>query len=253
MKYSNANIAIGPPIALPVSYLVLLCVYTVTLLLGWLFLTLFHFVESTLLQLFIVNILCTCVLFFFSLIFQNSTLYDPYPSVANLAISWYWWSIAKDQYDTHKILAMTAISVFCVRSLIFYFRGWKGLGSDDSWFWDTRRRFKDRMWVHWLINFSVYHCLTTAIFFLGLVPLYYMIFTNYYERMWLLLIGFALCCAGIVTEVVGFWFGLWIMAIGVDLGLWWTIVGPIAMFALLYFIRVPHYEVRIFRWHGART
>lgn len=241
------------PISLPISYLILMSVYTVTLLLGWLFLNLFSFVESTLLQLFIVNMLCTVVMFIFSLIFQNSSIYDPYVSVANLAISWYWWSLAGDQRDTHKILAMVAISLFCVRHLIFYFRAWPGMGWEDARFLSTRRRFKDNVWVHWLISFSVYHMLTTAIFFLGLLPLYYIVFTNYYARLWLLIIGFAMCCAGIITEVVMFWFGLYVMALGVDLGLWWTIIGPVLMFALLFVIRIPYHEIKVMRWTGMRT
>ena len=75
----------------PVSWLVLISIYTIAVLFGWLFVTVFSFVGHLLTRLLISNVLVTCIVFIFSLIFQNSSIYDPYVSVDNAAISWYWY------------------------------------------------------------------------------------------------------------------------------------------------------------------
>ena len=231
----------------PVSWLVILSIYTVVVLFGWLFVSLFSFVDHLLLRLLIADVLATCVVFIFSLIFQNSSIYDPFVSVANIAISWYWYEHLGGNSKTHAILAIIAITLFSIRQLVFYFRTWPGLSFEDERYIKTKTKYTGKIWAHWLISFSLYHMLNSLIFFAGLIPLYYVLESIVSNHFWLLIVGFVLCCFGIIFGAAGFWFGLWLMAMGCHYSLWWTVVGPIILSSVLYFTSYPYMEYRLFR------
>jgi len=125
-------------------------------------------------------------------------------------------------------------SLFSCRHLAFYFRTWPGLSFEDRRYLNSKMKYQDKIWIHWTLSFSLYHMLNTVIFFGGLVPLYYLLETQKVEYLWLLIVGFILAWACIVVEVIGFWFALYLMALSCNLDLWWTILGPIALFVLLY-------------------
>ena len=42
-----------------------------------------------------------------------------------------------------------------------------------------------------------------------------------------------------------FWWGLYLFALGVDTGLWWTIFGPLGVTALFLFVSLPLIEDRM--------
>ena len=233
--------------SLPVSWLVLICIYTVAVLFGWLFVTLFSFVGHLLTRSLIADVLVTCIIFLFSLIFQNSSIYDPYVSVANIAISWYWYENLGSHSKTHAILGVIAITLFSLRRLIFYFRAWPGLSFEDERYVRTKTKYRESIWTHWLISFSLYHMLNTLVFFAGLIPLYYVLESTVSNHFWLLIVGFVVCCFGIIFEAAGFWFGLWLMAMGCHYSLWWTVIGPIVLTSILFFTSYPYMEYRLFR------
>jgi len=230
--------------SLPVSYLVLLCAYTVALSLGWVLVNSMTFIDDTALKFFVVDLVCTCAIFFFSFLFNNSSIYDPYTSVSNLAIAWYWYTLEGDRGDLHKLLAMIGISTFCVKELVCYFKDWKGLDFEDARFVAGRESAGEKVWMYWLQSFGVYHILTTAVFFNAMIPLYYLISTDYYTTLGVVIAGFAVVCIGIAFDPAAFWFGLYIMLLGVNTDLWWTVISPLAMFAYMFMMYAKYMEIR---------
>jgi len=228
----------------PISSLIVLCVFSVAILSGWAFMGVFDYMGDTLLEAFVVNIMVTIVVFLFSLVFQNSSIFDPYPAVASLAFSWYWYERFGAKDELNSILGIIAITLWSIRRLVFYFSGWVGLGYEDARYVVIKRKYHQTAWVHWVFSFLVFHLITSMVFFVCLVPLYYVLVASFYHHLWLLIFGFAVSIFAFLTDSITFWFGLWIMAMGVSVGYWWTLVGPMAMTLLVVFAAYPYLELR---------
>lgn len=235
------------PYSLPLSWLILLCIYTVVVLVSWLFVSMFTNIGHLLTRAFVVDLLATCVVFVFSLLFQNSSIYDPFVSVANIAIAWYWYDHMSSRAQTHGILCAIAITLFSLRFLGFYFRNWVGLSYEHARYSTSRRKYSSMIWMHWLISFLFYHVLNSLIFFAALIPAYYVFEHKDHVYTWLLAVGFAICIVGVLADAIIFYYGLWLMAMSCNLDLWWTVAGPVALTIVLAFTHQPYIEYRVMR------
>jgi hypothetical protein len=228
-----------------VSALIMLCVYSVTLLCGWAFFILFdEAIKNELLLTLVVDLLCSVIVFIFSAFLNNVSVFDPYPAVSTLAISWYWYSRWGAKNEMNAVFGIVAMTLLCARRLATYFSGWLGLSYEDERYAYIRRKFPTSGVAHYTFSFMVWHVLTTAMFFAAIVPVFYILTTPYYHHSWLLILGFVISCLCIITDAWFFWVGVYLMAVGVSFTLWWTFFAPICVFFVMLFTGYSHYELR---------
>jgi steroid 5-alpha reductase family enzyme len=80
---------------------------------------------------FIADTIATIIIFIFSIAFKNASFYDPYWSVAPIAIVWYWNAQGSHQCSLMNLLFMVAFIVWGIRLTLNWARGWKGLHHED--------------------------------------------------------------------------------------------------------------------------
>ena len=115
------------------------------------------------------DLAATIVVFGFSLAFDNSSLYDPYWSVAPAAIAASWlMRVGAGGTRIRQLIAFALLSAWAVRLTVNCLRRWKGIAQEDWRYADFRRfgRF------YWPISFLGFHFFPTLIVFLGCVPLF---------------------------------------------------------------------------------
>jgi len=115
------------------------------------------------------DLAATVVVFAFSLGLDNSSIYDPYWSVAPVAIAGFWLVRAgTNGVALRQVVVLGLLSVWAVRLTLNCLLRWKGLQYED-WRYSDFRRF-GRM--YWPISFLGFHLFPTAIVFLGCVALF---------------------------------------------------------------------------------
>jgi steroid 5-alpha reductase family enzyme len=85
--------------------------------------------ESPLVRAFWADVVATCVIFGFSVRYDNSSFYDAYWSVAPVPIALYWILIpeAGDANALRQLVVGTLLSVWAVRLTYNWAGGWTGL------------------------------------------------------------------------------------------------------------------------------
>lgn len=227
----------------------------------------------------VADVVATIVIFLFSVAFDNSSLYDPYWSVAPLPIVIYYLSLSPDGlFSARRILVTLCIAVWGIRLTYNWLRGWSGLHHED-WRYVMIRR-KTGKW-YWPASFASIHFFPTVMVYLGClsvyavnvapaVPLHLLdvfaalvvimaiwfemtadrqLFRFRLERdssrelfeegLW------GLCRHPNYFGEVSFWWGLFFFSLATGLGNYWTIIGPVVMTVLFVFISVPMIDRRM--------
>ena len=112
----------------------------------------------------------TCVVFAFSVAFDNSSFYDAYWSVAPIAIAGW---LAAEPGAAHanparRVLVVALVTLWGVRLTWNWARGWAGLRHED-WRYVNLRRTTGR--AYWPVSFLGLHFFPTVLVFLGCLPL----------------------------------------------------------------------------------
>ena len=132
------------------------------------------------------------------LIFKNSSVYDPYWSVAPAVIAPFWIILKKTELSSAVILMLAVLIIWAARLTLNWALRWKGLKHED-WRYLMLKDKSPRMWF--LTNLIGINLMPTAIVFLALVPVYYGIGfgggINY-----LIIIGFILSTAAVLIQTV---------------------------------------------------
>ena len=96
------------------------------------------------------DVAATVVIFGFSLAYRNSSFYDPYWSLAPIAIAIYWLSLA-NIYPVRAFVVLALVTLWGLRLTWNWLRGWQGLGHED-WRYVDLQRSSGR--AYWLVSFS---------------------------------------------------------------------------------------------------
>lgn len=122
-----------------------------------------------LLALFIADVVATCVIFGFSVLFNNSSLYDPYWSVQPPMLALFWLlQTSENQPDALRALAvMVFVWAWAIRLTANFLYGWRGLKHEDWRYQDLRKKTGR---AFWLVSFTGIQLLPTILVFLGCVP-----------------------------------------------------------------------------------
>ena len=214
----------------------------------------------------------TLTIFGFSLILNNSSMYDPYWSVKPMVIAVYYFVLAGDRLDMRGILAGGLMVLYGLRLTSNFLRDWPGLSKEDWRYVDFREQYPK---LYWLISFSGIHLFPTLLVYLACIPAYYAIVeSDGGFGIWdvlgsIIFFGSILLSfvadeqmrrfreqatqSGLVMdlglwrfsrhpnylgEVLGWW-GLWLFALGLSYAYYWTGIGATAITLLFYFISIP--------------
>ena len=225
----------------------------------------------------IADLVGTLVIFGFSRLHNNSSLYDPYWSVAPIVIIAGY--IALFPETNLRLWGVAALVCVWGNRLTFNFlRGWKGLAHEDWRYVDFRERFPR---AYWWVSLGGIHGFPTLLVFLGCLA-FYPIATSQAPLGPLDLFAFVVTAGAIAIETIAdkqlhnyvargpdkpelldeglwrysrhpnyfgelsFWWGLWLFGMAAE-PLWWTAAGPIAMTCLFFFVSVPLIDKRHLR------
>lgn len=223
------------------------------------------------------DLAATIVIFIFSVITRNSSMYDPYWSVAPVPIALYWLTRpASDGFaNPRHVLIFVLLCLWAVRLTGNWAWQWRGLAHEDWRYRDIQRQ--TGIW-YWPVSFLGIHLMPTVLVFLGSLALWPVLSDRGSSLNWLDLLAVLVTLGAILIEgtadlqmrrfrrtshaaaqivppglwsvsrhpnyfgEVLFWWGLYLFVPLAFPAFWWVIVGPVAMLLLFLGVSVPMME-----------
>jgi steroid 5-alpha reductase family enzyme len=124
--------------------------------------------ELFLLKLLIIDVAMTIVIFIFSTIFKNSSIYDPYWSLIPIVLSIYA-SYVLCGFHGMSYIMIGLLCIWGLRLTINFFNTFKGLDKQD-WRYDHYKNKFPRIWP--LVNFFGIHLFPTLIVYMVMLPVF---------------------------------------------------------------------------------
>ncbi|MCB9727820.1 MAG: DUF1295 domain-containing protein [Deltaproteobacteria bacterium] len=225
------------------------------------------------------DLAATLVVFAGSRALDNSSVYDPYWSVAPLPIALYWLLVAGDGGSgLRQALVLLALGAWGARLTWNFLRGWSGLGHEDWRYVEIRGKTGAGYWIVSLLGI---HLMPTVLVFLGCLSAWVAIRAGGRPAGWLDAVAAVVTGAAIAIEATAdaqlrrfvlartdpaqtletglwrwsrhpnyfgeilLWWGLWLFAMAADPSAWWTLAGPVAITALFAGVSVPLMDTRM--------
>jgi steroid 5-alpha reductase family enzyme len=237
-----------------------------------------HFSQS-MVNVLIADVVATVLVFAISVIFNNSSVYDPYWSVVPPVIVVYLIKIYPEGNEIRQFVLLALVLFWSIRLTVNWWRGWHGIKHQD-WRY-TSISEKTGKW-YWPVSFVGIHFMPTIFVFLGCLPMWYALSGtepfNVYDVFasiftfsailieWIAdeqLIKFRKTSTGNSFMQLGlwsvsrhpnylgeicFWGGIFLFTVSAtglshSTGLW-TVIGFISMVFLFKFISIPMMEKR---------
>lgn len=227
------------------------------------------------------DLAATVVIFAFSLGLDNSSVYDPYWSVAPFPIGLYWMVRFSAGVTPRQLVLLALVLFWAVRLTANWLRRWRGLADEDWRYADYRRLGA----AYWPISFLGFHLFPTILVFLGCVSLVPALSEGSRSVGVLDLLALAVTAAAIGIESTAdkqlrrflaskkapeeildtglwalsrhpnyfgevlFWWGVYLFGLAANPAWWWTIIGPIAITGLFLGVSVPMMDKRMLARH----
>lgn len=153
----------------PVSVFVIILVYLIAFLVVYFFIPAIPY-ENSMLKVLTADVAATVVVFVFSIIFSNSSVYDPYWSVIPPFIVVYIMQLYPEGNDIRQMVILTAVLFWSLRLTINWARGWQGFNHED---WRYISIAEKTGKLYWPVSFLGIHLMPTLFVFLGCLPLWY--------------------------------------------------------------------------------
>ncbi|MBN2853115.1 MAG: DUF1295 domain-containing protein [Clostridia bacterium] len=235
--------------------------------------------DSVLFKTLLCTAAATMIVWFFGIIFKNSSVYDPYWSVQPMVIVSMWFIIRGTPFLLTDILVLLAIFVWGIRLTWNWAVTFKGLQYQD-WRYSMIKENNLKMWF--FSNLFGINMMPTLLVYAGIVPVYYIIF-NPSEFSVLFLFGFIVSIMAPVISFISdqqlrsfrkenhdtyiftglwkfsrhpnylgeitFWWGVFLMQMGLIGRPVITIAGPLMITLLFIFISIPMMEKHMMRKH----
>ena len=257
------------------SFIVVAIVYILATILQ---VVLFNFIniENLYLKLLIVDVIATVLVFMFSLIFDNASIYDPYWSVEPLIIVSLLMSNNKLNFPVIISFGIVFF-IWGLRLTINWALSFKNLTKQD-WRYTLLKEKTKKLYP--LVNFFGIHLFPTLIVYLGLLPAIHLIQVNYTN--YFIYIGIGIMLLGVVIEIIAdydiylyhkrnkedhrqiitsglwkysrhpnylgeiiFWYGVFFSMLPIDFESIYFIIGAIAINFMFIFISIPMIEKRM--------
>ncbi len=148
----------------------------------------------------IANVVATIVVFGFSVGTNNSSMYDPYWSVAPVCIAG-WWGLhpGANGDPVRAVVVVALVNAWGWRLTYNWWRGWHGLGHED-WRYAGMRARAGR--AYWPVAFAGFHFFPTVIVCLGCLALWPALVTGKLRFGVLDGVGTAIALTGILVESI---------------------------------------------------
>lgn len=223
----------------------------------------------------------TIVVFIFSMLYKNSSMYDPFWSVAPIFIAFYWlfkaYGFPFEGVDFTIWIMILLIIAWGVRLTWNWMLRWEGFGDED---WRYVKIKKKTGLFYWPSSFISIHLMPTLWVFAGMVPVYFAINAKAIPVSILFALATLVTVIAISLETIAdnqlrnhlrirknknellktglwgimnypnytgeilFWWGMYLFAISYNIDFWWTIFGPLSISLLFIFISIPMMKKR---------
>ena len=222
----------------------------------------------------VADVAATVAVFLFSRMFNNSSFYDAYWSVAPMVMApALALSAGASGVPGRVVVVVALVQVWGARLTLNWARGWGGLDHED-WRYVHFRRTMGR--AYWLVSLTGIHLFPTAQVLMGCLALQSALIEPGRPLGWLdavaaLVTGGAIALEAVAdqqlrafrrsqppagsilqtglwsrmrhpnyTGEMGFWWGLWLFGVAAVPGAWWwTLAGPVAMTLMFAFVSIP--------------
>jgi steroid 5-alpha reductase family enzyme len=227
------------------------------------------------------DIIMTLIIFFFSIITKNASLYDPYWSVIPIFIVFYW-MILYQSFTLPVIMMFIALLLWSARLTFNWWKNWHGFSSQD-WRYDYLKQRAPRIYL--ITNLFGIHLFPTIIVFLQLINSHEIIEKSSSNNSInvLFIFGFAISIVSVIIQhfadkqmyefrkgnqsknscidnglwkysrhpnylgELGLWLGVYIMYLSTVNRVNLNIVYPILMVGLFLFISIPMMEKKLMK------
>lgn len=229
------------------------------------------------------DLAATGVVFAVSMAVGNSSLYDPYWSVAPPVVVVAWILHDRGSVPTavaiRQALVVSLVLIWAIRLTANWASSWGGLGHEDWRYVHVRAQTRHR-WPWWLVSLTGIQLMPTLVVFTGLLPLWPAVAAGARPLGALDAAAAVVTSAAIAVEAIsdwqlrrftkdptsrgrvadrglwrysrhpnylgeiGFWWGAWLFGFAAAPDWWWTVVGPITMIALFVLVSVPMMDAR---------
>jgi len=251
--------------------------YIFAVLSGWYYLQ-FHGTGKILFDILIADIIATIIIYLASVIFKNSSIYDPYWSVIPPFILICFISYLDiDSFNMKSTLLIVNVFLWSIRLTSNWVKGWEGLSQED-WRYVDMREHSGKYFE--LSNFLGIHLFPTLIVFACCVPMYYTLLSINSMSIFAIF-GFSISLLGVFYEYISdyqlyqfkkvnlgskdiiekglwrysrhpnywgeilFWWGLYLYAI--ETSHYILILAPISMTIMFLYVSIPWIEHKILR------
>jgi steroid 5-alpha reductase family enzyme len=260
------------------SSVIIIFVYLLAFLLSFFFFPLFTF-SQTMINVLIADVAATILVFIFSIIFSNSSIYDPYWSVVPPVIVIYLIRHFPNGDHFRQLVILILVLFWSIRLTLNWFRGWKGISHQD---WRYTSIAEKTGKLYWPVSFLGIHFMPTIFVFMGCLPLWYATSStlpfNVYDIIAALFTFTAILTEWLADEQlmqfrkrnpknafiksgiwnysrhpnylgeISFWGGLFLFVISsgelISFTGYWTMIGLVSMIILFKFISIPMMEKR---------
>ena len=234
------------------------------------------------------DLAATIVVFIFSLITNNSSMYDPYWSVAPLPIALFWLLQPGSNgfANPRHVLIFVILCLWAIRLTTNWAISWRGLGHEDWRYEDIRKQTGA---FYWPVSFLGIHLMPTVLVFLGSLALWPTLSDRRTQLTWLDGIAALVMLTAVIIEgtadfqmrrfrrspgaehqaippglwsvsrhpnyfgEVLFWWGLYLFVPLAYPNFWWIIIGPLAILLLFLGVSIPLMERHLLARHSAYT
>jgi steroid 5-alpha reductase family enzyme len=230
------------------------------------------------------DLVATIVVFLFSVITSNSSMYDPYWSIAPIPIALFW--LVRPGSDgfanPRHVLILFLICIWAVRLTSNWITQWHGMNFED---WRYQDIHKQTGLFYWPVSFFGIHLMPTILVFLGSLALWPTLSDHNTQLTWLDGIAALVTLGAIIIEgtadfqmgrfrsqpgakeqvippglwslsrhpnyfgEVLFWWGLFLFVPLTYPTFWWVIVGPLAILLLFLSVSIPLMEHHLLAGH----
>lgn len=231
------------------------------------------------------DLAATIVVFIFSMITQNSSMYDPYWSVAPVPIALFWlFQPGSNGFaNPRHVLIFALLCLWAIRLTAHWAMQWRGLNHEDWRYQDIQKQTGS---LYWPVSFLGIHLMPTILVFLGSLALWPTLSDRHTHLTWLDGVAAIVTLTAIIIEATAdiqmrrfrsrpgsakeaitpglwsvsrhpnyfgevlFWWGLYLFVPLAYPGFWWAIAGPVAILLLFLGVSIPLMERHLLAGHS---
>ena len=263
-----------------ISIFLVICWYLLSYFISVLFLEQISIIENIWIRILIAHIAATVVIYVGSLVHNNSSLYDPFWSIAPIPITVYLFFMSGQSNITllNKLFITFPIFIWSVRLTRNWVISWDGFSHEDFRYMNLKKGNKIKLEF---INFTGIHLIPTLQVNLSLLPLYFLFNSSQLnETNYLLMLASVITLIAVAIETIAdeqmrsfrkdrsnngttmtkglwyysrhpnyfgeimFWIGIYLMALFTIKTPVWLLIAPVSMVMLFVFISCPMMDAR---------